>query len=1280
MRKLTPALVSLTLSCPIWSCPTWLAAQQATPEAPAIWREVTGVIDETMPSNPRFTRPHIPALRTTADGRIGLIVEGGPGGTQGEGGTPRFALFIPEKLTAPVPLSGAQPYGPDTANSHTILSPTWRWLNFQAGVTLNASLAEFTKRGFTPSGDPVSHACLWDASPPTGSDDGTDVYEIQVFVSSNTGNGQTAPRRTRFYVTPITIVVSNAKSTAAAITSITRTNDASGQPLPTLYSSIISFTPIGGTPIELEASAFEPVIAGDGRLLVVRLACPHFAWIDPENATIQHPPSGVVNQAQAIDIAYSYYPTGPVADPAQWQHLVPITHAPFDTRINGKFGFAMAPFRDPEGTLIPDGEDIAGSYPWIDRDARNLFFEAVNDLLKQPSGTMRYPNVGVFNDPWYATGFAEDSGLHQGISLVGLWSHGKIVQIDNLNNDVDYAVGSGDGAVGPQQRMVTLYQAGTGSQGNEPAELRLGYGRSTVRMPKGENDNGNIIDSLENRFNYRRHAAPLTLRDVIWPLSNCKQVDEIVFDDYIDPGAFIVANMVGLMTFPPNPGGSLGYNVMTHHSGWNGSGFTLSVKLQNAATGLGWALPTHGLVVNGNPNGRGRLEPAAAGGVHGKGLWLTGDNGLQFTVPVQAPATKIYGHDWYVGVFVDCRYDDDDASERRLLTFPDGTSIRLYARRQVLYADAAGSIVQRITLPPVVTSQPANPLDDLLPRTGWAHLGFQIRRAGKDVEFLLDGLPYARFQDFASALFQMPAGNLTVGRPSGTSLLGFRGWIDDLKVFTHALDPETACNHAGGTLVGLPANYTGPWKTLFADRIPAWAHAKISATLRNGGNAAHAAYACFHHYVGDNGVHRDSIPNGTVHVRQQVLFPEGPLFHDKPRPDTSRNGFCLSCHEAQGAGGLGLGALVYNGRANAAADPRRQPSQPPARIHGFIPAGLVDSTNLPTAATTTAPSGQFIDAWLLPTFSGTPTVETFTLVDGNTGTDLAQLQANDTVDPARHGTNKFQIRANLSTSQGTVALTFRKIGQMAVMLVQRTHGQYTLFGGQNDPLAGSVFAPGTYEVTAQPKGGVTVAVQFTVPGGAPRAVADFRDDFVAGSPATNWVYRWNATGALLDPLGQPTGPWGYRNLNWLPGSGRYTELGLVFPEATPFCPFGSFDANGGHPGRGANQGASFDRFVIAGFAVQWDGHYKVDNGFVQSTNPNPGGNGGQVVIYAQVGSGYALAMNSTFAAGQTLNLTGMPSMNLSKGDVIWLGVGPNLVDSFDSFALDYSILFNEAAF
>lgn len=1212
-----------------------MALVAAPPESPAIWREVTGVIDAdgTGPGRAQFTRPHMPALRTTADGRIGLIIEGG--GI--DGGTPRFSLFMPEKMT--------QPFLNNPASSTTMSSSSFKWLD--GYTSAGAASSQFTLTNSDGVRRGVSHACLWETAPPT-TVGGEDVYTVKVFGSTNWVATVAPLRRTQFFVTPVKIYVQNPKTTSAVIRSIVRDG-------PT----------VGGPEYPFYANAFEPMIVGDGRLLVTRIGSNAMPWTDPV--------TGVVHAAQGCDIVYSYYTSGVAADPTQWTNLLPISHAPYDTRINTKFGFAMVPFRDPEGTLIPDGEDIAGSYPWMDREAKNLFMETVFDQLHY-AGTngvwnqSRYPQTGAPEiTPVYKP---EDGGKHQGVSFCGLWSHGKIVMVDNLVNDMDYAIGAGDNAdpllAGPEQRMVQLYQASSGPLGTETGWLRLGYGRSTLRMPLGENDNSNILDSLENVFNYRRHAKPISLRDVAWPLSVGKNTDELSFDDYLDPDAFIIANMAGLLTFNNN---GTGGNIFTHHSGWNSSTkvFSNPVKLQNAATAPAsrWALPKHGLV-----RGTGRLEPAAAGGVHGKGFWMDGTTGLEFTIPTQPVGVNVSAKDWYVGVFVDCRHLDD-AVERRLATFPDGSTISIIGRHQIVYAKG-GVVVNRISLPPVLATTPYTALHDLLPDTAWAHLAFQIRKAGNEVDFHLNGLVFNRWQDLYTSLFQMGPGTLSLGRPNLTTTTGFTGWIDDFKVIAHAVDLETACNHANGTLIGLPSTYTGDWKTKFADRFPSWTHDEITKVLKNNGEVTYPKYACYYNNWQDNAAHLLSVPAGTVSLRQSVHFPEGPLFHNKPRPRSLQNQFCITCHKAPGGGmgngGLDLDAIAFDSTYNADQDPRRQPMQPQRRIYGQIPAGLVDTTGLPATAIALPAAGQLIDQWMLPSFSGTTAVQSYTVVDANTGSDLVSIANTGVIDPAKLGSKNLTIRANLNSAQGYVNMQYD-----SASINQRVDPPYAVFGTAGNPLAGQVMTPGAHTVKATPQYGVLNTLSFTVAGNTSRVIANYRTDFKSHSPLPGWSYLWNKGGPITNAAN-------YFNLAWRTPSGPYSSKGsATFPEVATEGSYVSLHPTGGHPGRGTSQAEATDRFAIAAYSAKLTGYYALSNGFV--TGSSTSGNGGQVIVYTETNGGatFTQRLSAVYAAGGTVNLTALNVGLLQPGDTIYVCVGPNLTDGNDSFSLDFNIYCNEIA-
>ncbi len=1216
--------------------PAFGLAQQAVPHSPAIWRDVTGVY-YTDPANlagASFSRPHMPAFRTTLDGRIGTIVEGGGP----VGSVPGFTLFTPEKMTTPFLLNAP---GSFTMTKSTPLASDFVRLN----VANSFAAAPLNAQDYTDGVKGVSHVCLWDPGSNPQVVAGEDVYDIKVFVTSNSG---TSPANTtQFFVTPIRITVSNPKTTSAFIRTIEKTS-----------------ATLAGPAFTFQGSAFEPVIAGDGRLLIVRVGAPSLPWTNPNTGAAGS------TSGHSCDIVYSYYPTGNAADPAQWTNLIPVSFAPSDTRINTKFGFAMASFRDAEGTLIPPGEDLGASYPWIDRDAKNLFFETVFDKLHFLSGGSynngRYPQQPNTNEPAdYVQG--EDGGKHQGVSFLGLWSHGKVVMLDNLNNATDYAVGQGDNnttggtSTGPQHRLVSLFQPNTGPLGTENGLLMLGYGRATKKMPAGENDNANIIDSIENLFNYRKEAFPLTRRDVVWPLSNGQQADELVFDEYLDPDAFIIANMAGLTTFPTSYSGS-GSNSMTHHSGWNTTTnvFSNPVKLQNAATSTTdrWIVPKHGLVV-----GNGRLEPAAAGGVHGKGFSMDGNIGLEFTVLAQPAGVDVTAHDWYVGVFVDSRFAND-TTERRLITFPDGSNVRLYGRSQVLFADASGTVINRISLPvPIVGT---HPLDDLLPQKGWAHLGFQIREGNTAVDFFLNGIIYNRWEDAYQQLFKMTPGMVTVGKLASSGVAGFAGWIDDFKVLAHAVDFESACNHANGSLIGLPSAYVAEWKTKFANRYPAWTQTLITDALKNNGEATHPLYANFYNYKADNGAHRDNIPAGTVWLRQSIHFPEGPLFHDRPRPDSVTNTFCVTCHHNGAKGGLDLAALDLDTSWTAKNDPRRQPMQPPQKVFGRIPAAFVNTTNLPTALTDLPAGGKFIDEWNLGAFTNSATVQTFTVVDADTHRDLMTLTAGATVDPAKLGTTNLTLRANLSTAQGNVVMQLD-----AAATNTKTKPPYTAFGTDTNPWVGQVLTAGSHTIKATPQFGSLSSVSFTVAGGATRVIAGYRADFKTHSPQPGWSYLWNALGPITSAAN-------YRSLNWSQTISKYTANAFpVSPDnSTTLFSYGGLTSTGGHPGRGVNQAATHDRFAIAAYTVKLAGYYGVGSGSV--TMATAASNGGQIVIYTETNNGAAFTqtLSSIFPS-----VTPFPfSTNvgqLQPGDTIYVGIGPNLSDGNDSFSHDFSIVFKE---
>ena len=300
--------------------------------------------------------------------------------------------------------------------------------------------------------------------------------------------------------------------------------------------------------------------------------------------------------------------------------------------------------------------------------------------------------------------------------------------------------------------------------------------------------------------------------------------------------------------------------------------------------------------------------------------------------------------DWYLGIFLDVRGGDDEW--RALATFPDGSAIHLVGDSEVLYR-SRGETVHAVSLPQTA---------------GWFHMAWRLADQNRELTLLHNGFPLDRWRA-AESLFVMTEGDFVVGRHDGSGeLLGVRGWIDELTVLAHDVNPEVACNHARGTLVRVDENEL--WSRV-AESYPAWAHAEVSAAA--GGDEA-AMSVCFHDYTTDYGAHLANLPAGTTGLRTPINFPEGPLRAGAPRPDSSANAFCLSCHHDSGQGGLSLAALELRPDVMLEHDPRRQPTQPPRRVFGNVPPGWIEpgpGEGSPTEALQAPPGGFLIDRWVL---------------------------------------------------------------------------------------------------------------------------------------------------------------------------------------------------------------------------------------------------------------------------------------------------------------------------
>ncbi|MEE4249337.1 MAG: hypothetical protein V2I38_02005 [Alcanivoracaceae bacterium] len=881
------------------------------PEPPLIMRDMAKINDQF-----RFTSPIIPGNRTTMDGRVALVAEGGAG--REESPILRnliFSLHVPERVNSPIMTgpAGAEILGegqPVMVPVPSAIPAGLPLINYNYHHTICDASPEF----FTPAEKPNPYTC--------GADGRNDCYDVTIITSTS------LLLETSLWGTPARIEVANPKTRDARIVDVSLGET------------------IRGARLHNSPNLNEPVVTEDGRLLTGRRGGFPRLWTNPNTGH-----TGIYGH----DLVYSVLPDhAQPCDVTGWRDFHPISHAPYDSNMIGRYGLASYPFRDTEGKFIADGDDMGGTYPWVDRKGDNVFMSGIGARLseeKKDRFPRRCAQGGASCDS-----YEQPKDYDRGQMVGGAWTHGKFVLLDAQINHVDWAVG-----VAPQAHFnVDLYRNAAGAD----VSARVGGGRFVMPLrkdmvphyPAGYSFNPNILDSVQNIFNYHDNLKTITPQDVVWLMSNGVATDEIAFDDYLYFDALIISNMQASISQGPlniNSGRTPQYRDGNKRNLYQGivpvfniyEGGSEEIRIQNAATSLEWKTPAYGRVEQGNS----RIEPVAMGGIKGKGFWLDGSNRIHYSVPDQS-GKSISHYPWYISLFVDPRLAGNEGKPVTLMTFPDGTAIRVlvsnrsvrraqYVRGTAVIADIAVSA-----------------------KSGWRHLAWQLEPGNRTVTMLVDGFAHSR-HSFSQPLFQMQRGALVVGG-TGSPSSSFRGWLDEFKVLAQKPNPEVSCNHARGTMIAI--DYQEQWFNT-AGRYPGWAHQEV-AQVAAGEAAASGRYACFHDYSRDWGAHLANIPSGTRGLREVINFPEGPLRYGQPRPDSTANAFCLSCHHDAGKDGLTIDALAYR-PINVEDDRRRQPSQPPQRVFGNLPANWIapgEGQGSPGQPDVAPARGAKIDQWVLP--------------------------------------------------------------------------------------------------------------------------------------------------------------------------------------------------------------------------------------------------------------------------------------------------------------------------
>ena len=179
----------------------------------------------------------------------------------------------------------------------------------------------------------------------------------------------------------------------------------------------------------------------------------------------------------------------------------------------------------------------------------------------------------------------------------------------------------------------------------------------------------------------------------------------------------------------------------------------------------------------------------------------------------------------------------------------------------------------------------------------------------------------------------------------------------------------------------------------------------------------------------------------------------------------------------------------------------------------------------------------------------------------------------------------------------------------------------------------------------------------------PVIIASYQGDYQPNSPPKGWRYLWNAGG----PIGEAAN---YVSLQW--DGRRYSPMNPpAYPGPAPVKYLRLAEA-GGHPGQGMEQGQevgnALDRFVIAAFTVTEAGTFSITN---SSLKRNDGALNGSVQLRVfvndrEMGEPMYCEVREQLPFDRTLG-------SLTRGDTIYVAVGPNKLDTNDSFGWDFSI-------
>ncbi|MEM7352871.1 MAG: hypothetical protein AAF657_18895 [Acidobacteriota bacterium] len=770
-----------------------------------------------------------------------------------------------------------------------------------------------------------------------------DCYDVSVVVALGKLNNAF-----ELWSTPVRVEVERPKRPAAGGLSAAAIHSVTVTGVPVKSSVVISTPAYPGDFMET------PTVSADGRVLVVNGGTGgllYSVWSDPG---IDDPGSLAVCDARG------------------WSTFHRLSHAFFDPAMD-PYGFGDYQLRDTKGRLVADGEPVRGSYPWLDRSANNVVFshvQAVNPTPAEGGYTFSLPPESSSSclDPGYVVDRTLTENDQAGLSTVGLWTRGKLVHLDGRANlssyiisfnrlDKDIALDCTTTSCLPVVGSCankTAAQAAAALVRSHGLMVEVWDDGTPIRQRINEARNTQIF-SNESHFNEMPSMQPMTPRDVTWILNTSRNSMELAFDDVFAPNVLLDVSMAPTISWENDPG-SIPYfddgflldsarNVIDYVDPW----------VQNAATArletgfpAGLKPADYGVL-----EGGARIEPIAAGGFEGRGVFLDGiDDRIRFAL---TSAGTGLADTIYLGLWL----NPHDVSNglvpvtREILHFPDGTILQLKGDDRIRIKKLGVPGADVLLLPGQIR----------LREDQWIHLGIQASwndpaAAKTSLTLYVNGYR-AWAGELARQVFRLQAGDILLGfDPTRPTTQGLKGWVDELHIAAATLSTAEACARANGILVAVDPNDPTHSDAISA-QYPNVSHAAVAATV-GAGHPPWTQFYCEIHYPEDDALFRASaLPRpffggGETQVciddinrsgndrclSQQILFPEGPLFWNLPRPVSRTNAFCTSCHTDAD---IGRRATVDPDEVLVARpewaidDPRRQPTQPAPILFGHLP-------------------------------------------------------------------------------------------------------------------------------------------------------------------------------------------------------------------------------------------------------------------------------------------------------------------------------------------------------